>query len=163
MTKCYSRGVSSRARASGYPFALPSYLVFGSLRLHIRFLIRQDRSIHFAEDIYFRTLLCGEKTIKVDVEQRLVYVWSSSTNCRFSSSLCHHCPTTAVDLRSRDRGNPQSTLFVPDKAEEVTVTHSLGCERLPALSCGVPSNPLEIRLFARWQTTESFICFLHTS
>ena len=36
----------------------------------------------------------------------------------FPSSLDQHCPTKTTDLRSRDRGNPWSLLFAPDKSHE---------------------------------------------
>ena len=34
----------------------------------------------------------------------------------FSVSLDQHCPPNTIDLRSRDRDNPWSLLFVPDEA-----------------------------------------------
>ena len=33
-----------------------------------------------------------------------------------SSTLDQHCPPSTINLRSRDKDNPWSLLFVPDKA-----------------------------------------------
>ena len=55
-------------------------------------------------------------------------------------------------------------MSVGDSAEEFILIHALGRERLLVLSCGLPSNPLKLPFFARWETTESFcLSFLHTS
>ena len=55
-------------------------------------------------------------------------------------------------------------LSAGDSAEEFISIHALGRERLRVLSCGLPSHPLKILFFARWETTESFcLSFLHTS
>ena len=51
-----------------------------------------------------------------------------------------------------------------DSAEEIISIRALGRERLPVLSCGLPSHPLKIMFFALWETTERFcLSFLHTS
>ena len=47
-------------------------------------------------------------------------------------------------------------MSVGDSAEEFTSIHALGRERLLVLSCGLPSHPLKILFFARWETIESF-------
>ena len=55
-------------------------------------------------------------------------------------------------------------MSVGDSAEEFISIHALGRERLLVLSCGLPSHLVEIMLFARWETIESFcLSFLHTS
>ena len=55
-------------------------------------------------------------------------------------------------------------MSVGDSAEEFISIHALGRERLPGLSCGLPSHPLKIVFFARWETIETFcLSFLHTS
>ena len=53
----------------------------------------------------------------------------------------------------------QSHVSVSDSAEEFTSIHALGRERLLVLSCGLPSHPLKILLFTRWQTIESLSQF----
>ena len=51
-----------------------------------------------------------------------------------------------------------------DSAEEFISIHALGRERLLVLSRGLPSLPIKILLFARWETIESWcLGFLHTS
>ena len=51
-----------------------------------------------------------------------------------------------------------------DSAEELISIHAPGRERLLVLSCGLPSHPLKILFFPRWETTESFcFSFFHTS
>ena len=58
----------------------------------------------------------------------------------------------------------QGHMSVGDSAEEFILIHVLGREKMLALSCGLPSHPLEFLLFARWETIESFcLSFLHTS
>ena len=58
----------------------------------------------------------------------------------------------------------QGHMSVGDSAEEFISTHALGRERLLVLSCSLPSHPLRILSFARWETIESFyLSFLHTS
>ena len=53
---------------------------------------------------------------------------------------------------------------VDDSAEEFISIHALGRERLLVLYCGLPSNPLKILFFARWETIKIFcLSFLHTS
>ena len=54
-------------------------------------------------------------------------------------------------------------MSVGDSAEELFSVHALGREGLLVLSCGLPSHPLKILFFARWETIES-VClnFLHT-
>ena len=47
-------------------------------------------------------------------------------------------------------------MSVGDGAEEVISTHDLGRERLLALSCGLPSYPLKLLFFARWETIENY-------
>ena len=42
-----------------------------------------------------------------------------------------------------------------DSAEEFISIHALGRKRLLVLSCGLPSNPLKILFFARWEAVES--------
>ena len=55
-------------------------------------------------------------------------------------------------------------MSVGDSAEEFISIHALGRERLLVLSCGLPSHPLKILFFARWETIESFcLSVLHTS
>ena len=55
-------------------------------------------------------------------------------------------------------------MSVGDSAEEFISIHALGRERLLVLSCGLPSHPLKILFFARWETIENFcLSFLHTS
>ena len=55
-------------------------------------------------------------------------------------------------------------MSVDDSAEEFISIHALGRERLLVLSCGLPSHPLKILCFARWETMASFcLSFLHTS
>ena len=41
-----------------------------------------------------------------------------------------------------------------DSAEEFISIHALARERLLVLSCGLPSHPLKILFFARWETIE---------
>ena len=43
-------------------------------------------------------------------------------------------------------------MSVGDGAEEFISIHALGRERLLVLSCGLPSNPFKVLLFARWET-----------
>ena len=58
----------------------------------------------------------------------------------------------------------QGHMSVGDSAEELISIHALGCERLIVLSSGLPSHPLKILFFARWERMESFcLGFLHTS
>ena len=45
-------------------------------------------------------------------------------------------------------------MSVGDSAEEFISIHALGRERLLVSSCGLPSHPLKIQLFARWETTD---------
>ena len=53
---------------------------------------------------------------------------------------------------------------VGDSAEEFISIHALGREGLLVLPCGLPSHPLKIMFFARWETMEIFcLSFLHTS
>ena len=47
-------------------------------------------------------------------------------------------------------------MSVGDSAEEFVSIHALGCERLLVLSGGLPSHPLNVLFFARWETIESF-------
>ena len=55
-------------------------------------------------------------------------------------------------------------MSVGGNAEEFISIHALGRERLLVLSCGLPSHPLKILFFARWEAIESFcLSFLHTS
>ena len=54
-------------------------------------------------------------------------------------------------------------MSVGDSAEEFISIHALGRERLLVLSCGLPSHPLKILFFARWETLEFCVSFLHTS
>ena len=46
----------------------------------------------------------------------------------------------------------QGHMSVGDSAEELISVHALGRERLLVLSCGLPSHPLKILFFARWET-----------
>ena len=58
----------------------------------------------------------------------------------------------------------QGHMSVGDSTEELISIHALGRERLLVLFCGLPSHPLKILFFARWETIESFrLSFLHTS
>ena len=43
-------------------------------------------------------------------------------------------------------------MSVGDRAEELISIHALGRERLLVLSCRLPSNPLKIMIFARWES-----------
>ena len=52
-------------------------------------------------------------------------------------------------------------MSVGDSAEEFFSIHALGRERWLGLSCSLPSHPLKIMLFVRWETIESF-CLLST-
>ena len=53
---------------------------------------------------------------------------------------------------------------VGDSAEEFISIHSPGREKLLVLSCGLPSHPLKVLCFARWETIQGFcLSFLHTS
>ena len=55
-------------------------------------------------------------------------------------------------------------MSIGDSAEEFTSIHALGREKLLVLTCRIPSHPLKILLFARWETIESFwLSFLHAS
>ena len=55
-------------------------------------------------------------------------------------------------------------MIVGDRAEEFISIHALWREMLLVLSCGLPSHPLKILFFARWETIESFcLIFLRTS
>ena len=55
-------------------------------------------------------------------------------------------------------------MSVGDSAEEFMLIHALWRERLPVLSCGHPSNTLEILFVSRWETIECYcLCFPHTS
>ena len=64
---------------------------------------------------------------------------------------------TITPLRSR-----QGHMSVGDSAEEFILIHALGRERLLVLSCGLPSNPFKVLLFARWETIEC-VCLGFTS
>ena len=57
----------------------------------------------------------------------------------------------------------QGHMGVDDSAEEFILIYALGRERLLALFCGLPSNPLKKLFFARWETSEFCLSFLHTS
>ena len=59
----------------------------------------------------------------------------------------------------------QGHMSVGDSAEEFISIHAAGRETLFVLSCGLPSHPLKILFFARWETIiESFcLSFQHTS
>ena len=53
-------------------------------------------------------------------------------------------------------------MSVGDSAEELISIHALGRVTLLVLSCGLPSHPLKILFFARWESIESFcLSFLH--
>ena len=53
-------------------------------------------------------------------------------------------------------------MSVRDRCEEIILIHVLMSERLLVLCCGLPSNPLKVLLFARWETIESFsLTFMH--
>ena len=45
-------------------------------------------------------------------------------------------------------------MSVGDSVEEIISIHALGHERLLVLPCGLPSHPLKILFFARWETIE---------
>ena len=45
----------------------------------------------------------------------------------------------------------QGSISLGDSAEEFIAIHALGRERLLVLSCGLPSHPLKILFFARWE------------
>ena len=53
-------------------------------------------------------------------------------------------------------------MSVGDSAEEFISIHALGRERLLVLSCGLPSHPLKILFFARWETMRVFFSVLYT-
>ena len=58
----------------------------------------------------------------------------------------------------------QGHMSVGDSAQESISIHTLGHVRLLVMSCGLPSHPLKIVVFARWETIESScLSFLHTS
>ena len=59
----------------------------------------------------------------------------------------------------------QGHMSLSDSAEDFISIHALGHERLLVLPCGLPSHPLKILFFDRWETIiESFgVSFLHTS
>ena len=48
-------------------------------------------------------------------------------------------------------------MSVGGSAEEFISIHALGRERLLVLSCGLPSHPLKILFFARWETIREFL------
>ncbi len=48
----------------------------------------------------------------------------------------------------------QGHMSAGDSTEEFISIHTLGRERLLVLSCGLPSHPLKILFFARWETIE---------
>ena len=55
-------------------------------------------------------------------------------------------------------------MSVADSAEESISIHARGRERLLVVFCGLPSHPLKILFFARWETIERLcFSFLHTS
>ena len=56
----------------------------------------------------------------------------------------------------------QGHVSVGDSAEELISIHVLGRKRLFVLSCGLPSRPLKILFFARWETIESFVSVFYT-
>ena len=57
----------------------------------------------------------------------------------------------------------QGHMGVSDSAEEFISIHALGRGRLLVLSGGLPSHPLKILVFARWETIENFcLSFLLT-
>ena len=104
-----------------------------------------------------------------------LFFWSCGPNGQFvtfSSSLDQHRPPSTIDLRSRDRDNPRSLLFVPDKvtwvylvgdnAEEFIFFHALGRKRLLVLFCGLVYIPLKILRLASWETIESFASVFYT-
>ena len=45
-------------------------------------------------------------------------------------------------------------MSVGDSAEEFIWIHALGREKLLVLSCDLPSHPLKVLFFARWETIE---------
>ena len=49
-----------------------------------------------------------------------------------------------------------------DSAEDFISIYALGREMLLVLSCGLPSHPLKILFFARWETIESFVSVFYT-
>ena len=53
-------------------------------------------------------------------------------------------------------------MSVGDSAEEFISIHALGRERLLELSCGLPSHPLKILFFARWETIRVFGSVFYT-
>ena len=52
-------------------------------------------------------------------------------------------------------------MSVGDSAEEFISIHTLKRERLLVLPCGLPSSPLKIRFFARWETI-TFVSVFYT-
>ena len=56
----------------------------------------------------------------------------------------------------------QGHMSVGDSAEEFISIHALGRERLLVLSCGLPSHPLKLCVYARWETIESFVSVFYT-
>ena len=56
----------------------------------------------------------------------------------------------------------QGHMSVGDSTEESISIHALRRERSPVLSCGLPSHPLKILLFARWETIESIVSVFYT-
>ena len=45
-------------------------------------------------------------------------------------------------------------MSVGDSTEEFIAIHALGREKLLVMSCDLPSHPLKILVFARWETIE---------
>ena len=55
-------------------------------------------------------------------------------------------------------------MSVGDSANVFILTHALGREEWLVLSCGIPSIPLKILVFGRWETVEGCcLSFLRTS
>ena len=51
---------------------------------------------------------------------------------------------------------------VGDSAEEFISIHALGRERLLVLPCDLPSHPLKILFFARWETIGILVSVFYT-
>ena len=56
----------------------------------------------------------------------------------------------------------QGYMSVGDSAEQFISIHALGRGTLLVLSCGLPSHPLKIVFFARWEAIEIFVSVSYT-
>ena len=51
----------------------------------------------------------------------------------------------------------QAYMSLGDSVEEFISVHAQGREKLLVLSCGLPSHPLKIMFFARWETIREIL------